>query len=91
MRQCQKGYSIIVKPKSKSPIPCPNRPQILTLSSDLSLKKNQPSPKNCVLEFIKLDLDLGSGLWTWDRGLLLGLGHNKFTVHKLYNFVLCHD
>ena len=25
---------IIVKPKSKSPIPCPNRPQILTLRSD---------------------------------------------------------
>ncbi len=24
----------IVKPKSKSPIPCPNRPQILTLRSD---------------------------------------------------------
>ena len=28
------GHKIIVKPKSKSPIPCPNRPQILTLSSD---------------------------------------------------------
>ena len=24
----------IVKPESKSPIPCPNRPQILTLRSD---------------------------------------------------------
>ena len=25
---------LIVKPESKSPIPCPNRPQILTLRSD---------------------------------------------------------
>ena len=25
---------LIVKPKSKSPIPCPNRPQILNLGSD---------------------------------------------------------
>ena len=27
-------FVIIVKPESKSPIPCPNRPQILTLRSD---------------------------------------------------------
>ena len=30
----RKKTSIIVKPESKSPIPCPNRPQILTLRSD---------------------------------------------------------
>ena len=29
-----KNDLFIVKPKSKSPIPCPNRPQILTLSPD---------------------------------------------------------
>ena len=27
-------YTFIVKPKSKSQIPCPNRPLILTLSPD---------------------------------------------------------
>ena len=29
-----RSVTYIVKPESKSPIPCPNRPQILTLRSD---------------------------------------------------------
>ena len=33
----------IVKPESKSPIPCPNRPQILTLRSDQVLKTKKPN------------------------------------------------
>ena len=34
---------LIVKPKSKSPIPCPNRPQILTLRSDQVEKTQKPN------------------------------------------------
>ena len=34
---------IIVKPESKSPIPCPNRPQILTLSSDQVYETLKPN------------------------------------------------
>ena len=39
-------FIIIVKPKSKSPIPCPNRPQILTLKT---LKTKSKKNKNPIL------------------------------------------
>ncbi len=35
--------TLIVKPKSKSPIPCPNRPHILTLSLDQVYKTQKPN------------------------------------------------
>ena len=34
---------LVVKPESKSPIPCPNRPQILTLRSDQVEKTQKPN------------------------------------------------
>ena len=37
----ERDWGAIVKPESKSPIPCPNRPQILTLRSD-QVKSKKP-------------------------------------------------
>ena len=36
-------FVLIVKPESKSPIPCPDRPQILTLRSDQVEKNQKPN------------------------------------------------